>query len=171
MLDPFGENEERDPDTVDTPGTPVGNGELVPRAGKKLLPVLGVSTHTVKDSSGNDVEEHRLTTPSNGLLRCDNCFMREKCPEMTPGSECVYEIPAKIRTTSQLAALQDWLIETQAQRVAFMRLIEQAEGGYADANLTAEMLHLQRMIKAKNDAAKEGFSITIQGPRPRAGRA
>lgn len=161
VLDPFSQNEEPDPGTVDTPGTSTGNSELVPQTGKKLLPVLGVTFQTRTDEDGNEVDEPHLTTPSSGLLRCDNCFMREKCPEMTPGSECVFEIPAKVRTTSQLAALQDWLIETQAQRVAFMRLIEQAEGGYADANLSSEMAVLQRMIKAKTDAGKEGFSVNI----------
>jgi hypothetical protein len=80
---------------------------------------------------------------------------------MTPGSDCLYEIPVKVRTTSQLAAVQDALIEMQTQRVLFMRMIEQAEGGYADANLTVEMAALQRMIKAKTDAGKDGFSINI----------
>lgn len=156
---PFSENEERPLAVVDTQGGSAGNAELMPTRARKLLPVLGVTTHTVKDADGNDVEEERFSTPSTSLLRCDSCFMREKCPEMTPGSECAFEIPAKVRTVAQLAAVQDWLIETQTQRVAFMRLVEQAEGGYADANLTAEMNNLARMIKAKNDVGKEGFSI------------
>lgn len=162
-LDPFGRNAEQETPTVDTPGTPVRNAELVPRAEKKLLPVLGLSFKTRTDDDGNEISEPHLTTPSSGLLKCDNCFMREKCPESKPDSDCAYEIPAKVRTTSQLASLQDWLIETQAQRVAFMRMVEQAEGGYADANLTTEMLHLARMIKAKQEAQKEGFSIKIEG--------
>lgn len=161
VLTPFGQNAEPETVAVDTPGGETRNAELVPRPGKKLLPVLGISTHTSKDAEGNDVEETRLTTPNSGLLRCDNCFMREKCPEMRPGSDCAFEIPAKVRTGSQLASVQDWLIETQTQRVAFMRLIEQVEGGYSDANLSGEMDRLQKMIKAKTDAGKEGFSINI----------
>jgi hypothetical protein len=163
VLNPFGQIPEPGGEEVDTPTPPMGNAELVPRAGKKLLPVLGVQYKTRTDDDGNEISEPHLTTPSSGLLRCDNCFMREKCPESTPGSECAFEIPAKVRTGSQLASLQDWLIETQAQRVAFMRMVEQAEGGYSDANLTTEMLHLARMIKAKQEASREGFSIKIEG--------
>lgn len=160
VLSPFG-NEEPTPDIVDTPGTSGGNAELVPRAERKLLPVLGITYEKGTDKDGNDIAVEHLTTPSKGLLRCDTCFMREQCPEAKPGAECAYEIPAQIRTASQLAAVQDWLIETQTQRVAFMRLVEQAQGGYADANLTSEMMHLQRMIKAKTDAGKDGININI----------
>ena len=163
-LDPFSQKEERDPDTVDTPGTSSGNAELVPREDRKLLPTLGISFQRGKGEDGEDTDIPHLTTPSSsGLLRCDNCFMREKCPEMRPGHDCAFEIPAKIRTTSQLAAVQDWVIETQTQRVAFMRLVEQAQGGYADENLSREIDRLAKLIKGKNEAAKEGFSLTIQG--------
>lgn len=162
VLRPFG-NAEPPGDTVDTPGTPERNGELVLPAAKKLLPVLGISYEKGTDRDGNEIDVPHLTTPPSGLLRCDNCFAREKCPEMTPGSDCAYEIPAKVRTTGQLAAVNDWLIETQTQRVAQMRLIEQIEGGYADSNLSAEMDRLAKMIKAKNDAAREGFSLKIEG--------
>lgn len=163
VLDPFGQNTETSPDAVDTQGVYTGNMELAPRSGKKLLPVLGITYSKGHDDAGNDTDIPHLTTPSSGLLQCNTCFMRDKCPEAQPGSDCVFEIPAKVRTTTQLAALQDWLIETQAQRVAFMRLIEQVQGGYADANLSAEMASLQRMIKAKQDVSREGFSLRIEG--------
>jgi hypothetical protein len=161
-MDPHSPKEEPAPEVVDTPGGPMGNGELLPRAGKKLLPVLGVTFERGTDKDGNETEVPHLSTPNSGLLACNNCFLREKCPESTPGSDCVYEIPAKVRTASQLAAVQDWLIETQIQRVAFMRLVEQHEGGYSDTNTTTEMLHLTRMIKAKQEAAREGFSLKIE---------
>lgn len=141
---------------------PERNAELAPRRPKKLLPVLGIGWQKGSDREGNETDVPHLETPAGTLLRCDSCFMREKCPEASPGSECAFEIPVRVRTGSQMAALQDWLLETQAQRVAYMRLVEQAEGGYADVNLSTEMDRLQRMIAAKTAAAKEGFSLKIE---------
>lgn len=161
-LDPFRQNPEQDPEEVDTPVPQVRNAELIPRPERKLLPVLGMNFQTRTDADGNEIREPHLTTPGSGLLQCSNCFVREKCPEARPGEECAYDIPAQVRTGSQLSALQDWLIETQTQRVAYMRLVEQLEGGYSDANLTTEMLHLQRMIRAKQESQKDGFSIKIE---------
>lgn len=162
-LAPFGENEERTPDAVVPLGTPMGNGELAPRDVKRLLPVVGFTFQKSVDADGTEVETPIMEVPASGLLQCDTCYMRDKCPAMTPGSECVYEIPVKVRTQSQLAAVQDSLIEMQTQRVLYMRMVEMAEGGYADVNLSAEMNMLARMIKAKQEAAKEGFSLTISG--------
>lgn len=161
-LMPFGENEETGDDEVATPGTRERNGELAPRDGKKLLPVLGFTYEEATDADGSKHDVPVMETPSSGLLQCDFCFLRDKCPAMTPGSDCLYEIPVKIRTASQMAALQDSMIEMQTQRVLFMRMIEQTEGGYVDANLSQEMDRLNKLIKGKIDASKEGFSIKIE---------
>jgi hypothetical protein len=44
----------------------------------------------------------------------------------------------------------------------FMQMAEQIEGGYADPNLSSEIDRLQRLIKQKQDAEREGFTMTMQ---------
>lgn len=161
ILSPFG-NEENDPEGVSRETPALGNGELAVSPPKKLLPVVGFSFHTSKDADGTEVQTPIMETPASGVLQCDTCYMRDKCPAMTPGSECHYEIPIKVRTAAQLAAVQDSLIEMQTQRVVFMRMVEQSEGGYMDENLSREIERLNKMIKTKQDAGKEGFSVNIQ---------
>lgn len=161
VLNPFPENTEPATGVVDIPATPGRNVELPSSRQRRVLPVLGITYEKGTDAEGNEIEVPHLSTPDKGMLRCDNCFMRDKCPEFEPGQDCVFEIPAKVRTMSQLTAVQDWLIETQTQRVAFMRLIEQAEGGYSDSNTSSEIDRLSKLIKAKTDAGKDGISINI----------
>lgn len=152
-----------------TPPDSGRNGVLARRPEKKLLPGLGLDFREPDDPDDDSEPEARLRTPGETLLQCDTCFLKEKCPAMTPGSECLYEIPVQIRTTGQLASLQDTVIEMQAQRVLFARMIEQFEGGYPDTNLSGEIDRLQRMIKARADAAREGFSVRIEGSSPEGG--
>lgn len=165
VLNPFG-NEEPGSAEVDTPGNEVRNTDLIPSSppeGRMLLPVMGFETVMSKDADGTEVETRVLSTPSNsGLLRCDNCYMRDKCPAMTPGSECKYEIPVKVRTAAEVRALRDALLEMQSQRVLMMRMIEQSEGGYMDENTSREIDRLNKMIAAKMESEKDSFSIKIE---------
>lgn len=71
---------------------------------------------------------------------------------MTPGADCVYEIPVQIRTPAQLDAVQAAMVEMQAQRVLLMRMIEQREGGYADPNLSMEINRLWKMLRDRGTA-------------------
>lgn len=161
-----GEDEDRE---AATPAGDSRNAELTRREEKKVLPGLGIDFREPGgDEDGDEPPEPHLITPAASLLQCDTCFLKEKCPAMTPGSECVYEIPVQIRTTRQLASLQDSLIEMQAQRVLFARMIEQFEGGYPDTNLSSEIDRLNRMVKVKADTAREGFSVRIEGSSPAA---
>jgi hypothetical protein len=96
------------------------------------------------------------------MRACNTCFLRSKCVAFEPGANCAYNIPIEVRTTDQLRALQAALVEMQAQRVLFMKLAEDIEGGYADPNLSSEMDRLQRMLKSKAESEREGFSLKIE---------
>lgn len=161
VLNPFGENQEPVPTAVDALDPRPGNSLELVRREKVLLPVLQVETQTTVEPDGNEVSRPLLRSPRGNLLQCDTCYIASRCPKMMPGAECAYEIPVEIRTSDQLEALQNTLIEMQAQRVFRMTMIEQVEGGHADSNTSAEYDRMQRMIKAKTDAAKSGFSINI----------
>jgi hypothetical protein len=145
-------------------GPTEGGIELAERP-RTLLPVVGFNYETVReyDESGQPVErqEARMTTPSVSLLRCDTCFMKDKCPASTPGADCAYEIPVQIRTPAQRQALADSLIEMQAHRVLRMQMVEQVEGGYADPNLTIEMSRLWKMLEDAR-ANKDTFKVTVE---------
>ena len=178
VLDPFGrgvtnpsgspedETGERALDDVDNPRVPSGNDLLLPAVPRsrelKSLPIVGITTTTTTNEAGDEVDEPVMSTTRKSLLVCSNCEIRDVCPEFSPGSECAFEFPAYVSTKNQMRALQDFLIELQTQRVLRMSMIEQLKGGYADANLSAEEDRLQRMINAKRDAEKQGFSLHIE---------
>ncbi len=145
---------------------PVVRNDIVPSAtGKTLLPVVGFDFETITeyDESGQQVQhdEPRMTTPPDTMLKCSSCFMANKCPAFTPGDDCHYNIPVTIRTPAQREALADALIEMQAQRVLFARMIEQVEGGYPDPNLTIEAKGLWKMLQDRA-ANKDTFKVTVE---------
>lgn len=143
------------------------NDELAVPPGKKLLPVIGVghNTTTETDEEGNETEVSTpyLKAASGSLLRCNNCFIQDKCPSFTPGNECAYEIPIAARTTVQRDNIEDTMIEIQSQRVLMLRMIEQVNGGYPDPNLGPEIDRLNRMLnkKAEREAKRNSPSAKI----------
>ncbi len=147
---------------VDTLPPPMRNAELVPRAEKVPLPILQVELQTTTEPDGTEITRPLLRAPADNFLQCDTCYIRERCPKMQPHSSCAYEIPVEIRTTTQLAALQDTLIEIQTQRVLRQNMIEQVEGGFADQKTSEEMDRLQRMIAKKHELGKDRISINIE---------
>lgn len=132
---------------------------------RQLLPVVGFDyesvTETGQDGQQTERQEARMTTPASTLLQCNTCFMRSKCPAMTPDSACAYDIPVQIRTPAQLDAVQSAIVEMQAQRVLLMRMIEQSEGGYADPNLSAEIKRLWDMMKDRS-AGSDTVKLTLE---------
>ena len=153
-------------DAVDTQGGETGNDkQLAVRETRESipLPIMGI-TH---EQIGEDAEEQPfMFVRSESMRACNTCFLREKCPGFKPNANCLYNIPIEIKTREQLRTLQAALVEMQAQRVLFMKMAEDLEGGYADPNLSTEMDRLQRMISAKEQAEKEGFSFKVEASGP-----
>jgi hypothetical protein len=146
------------------------NGQLIRREPEKretvLIPVLGAKFRENADT--NDLEQI-LFKRSESMRICNTCFLRDKCVMYKTDANCAYSIPIEIKTKQDLTDLQNTLVEMQVHRVLFMQMAEDVDGGYADPNLSAEMDRLQRMIKAKSDADKQVFSMTIQASQPNAG--
>jgi hypothetical protein len=130
------------------------------------LPVLGLSFNTESYVDETGVHQERevplIVTRSESQRICDTCFLSSKCPAFKPNNTCAYNIPIQIRTREQLKSLNDAMIEMQTQRIMFMRMAEEIEGGYADPNLSSELDRLARLIKAKTDSEAEGFSLKIE---------
>ena len=108
-----------------------------------------------------DVDVPKVKIRSESMRICDTCFLAAKCPMFEAGSTCAYDIPIVVRTKEQLTALVDSMVEMQAQRVLFMKMAEDAEGGYADPNLSSEIDRLGNLMKKKHDMEQEGFSLTV----------
>lgn len=133
-----------------------------PRAERKLLPVISVTEVQGELGGAEGGSESVVGAVSQNLMRCNNCYIKDVCPEAKPDAECAYNIPVEVTSKRQMRAVQDTLISIQAQRVFMMRMVEQVKGGYADQNLSAEIDRLSRMIKTKAEIEKNGFKITIE---------
>lgn len=132
----------------------------------KTIPVMGFTTRTdtFTDENGDEQTEEiaLFNTRSSSLRMCDSCFLAAKCPAFEEGSNCAYDIPVQIKTKDQMKALHDGIIEMQAQRVLFMKMAEDLEGGYADPNLSGELDRLNKMIAQKHDMEQDGFSFKFE---------
>lgn len=162
VLDPFSQIQETDPAGVAITRVPEGNATIAVRENRVPLPLLSTVVETTQEINGTETSRRILRSPGVSLMQCDTCHINDVCPAMRPGSECAYEIPVEIRTTTQLAALQDTLIELQTQRVLRGTFFEQVQGGALDKNTSAEYDRLTRMINSKVEAARDTVSINIR---------
>lgn len=163
----IGVNPENPHDPVDNQGYENRNRELAIRRETKPIPGVGFAqrkTYTTNDDGTQaETEETQVFRRSDSARVCNNCFLKDKCPEFLENANCAYGIPLHIETPSQVAALEDAIITMQAQRVIFMQMVEEMEGGYADPNLSSEIDRLGRLIKARRESEKEGFTLHVEG--------
>jgi hypothetical protein len=131
-----------------------------------LIPLIDLEENLEKRRNPHSGELETVASPklksrSDSMRLCDTCFLAQKCPMFEENSTCAYDIPITIRTKDQAQALMDTLVEIQTQRVLFMKMAEDAEGGHADPILSNEMDRLVKMAKTKHEMEQEGFSLTI----------
>lgn len=155
--------------SAETPGTEVdilasegGTGNLPAIVERRPTTMIPLMTIQRKQGANEEEIENFTVVRSESMRACNSCFLRTKCIGFMAGANCLYNIPVEVKTREQLQALQAALVEMQAQRVLFMKMAEDLEGGYADPNLSSEMDRLQRMLKAKTDSEKDGFRITLE---------
>jgi hypothetical protein len=129
----------------------------VRREANQILPVMGLGKTDEEDEDSDPVVNIR----SDSARICNTCFLSEKCPGYEEDSNCVYNIPITIKSRDQVRALRQGMVEMQTQRVMFMRMAEEVEGGYADPNLTKEMVLLDKMISSLEESERDGFSLSI----------
>lgn len=168
---PDDDNGEEDDGVVVHLHPETGNAQLVTQGQEKRstvdIPLLSTTWNTTENEDGSSTSTPMFGVSSESMRMCDTCFLKGKCPAFTPGASCAYKIPVEVKTAEQLRALQEGLIEMQAQRVTFAAMTEQIEGGYPDPNLSSEIDRLGRLIKQKQDSEKEIFKasqdITMSG--------
>jgi hypothetical protein len=131
----------------------------------QLMPGLGYEMKTVIESvDGRDILVDVPVVQSNmsSLRQCNTCFVSANCPAFKPDNACAYNLPIEVKTKEQLKGLLTAIIEMQGQRVAFMRMAEELNGGYADPNTSQEMDRLMKLVKSVKDMEtnKEFIQIT-----------
>lgn len=159
--------ETADPDNAETDegavGTPTGelrnSVSTRPARERRNLPVLATAQVQATEPDAPDTDVVRARGQS--MRVCDTCFLKAKCPAFEEQATCAYDIPVEIRTKDQIKAMTEALIEWQFQRVAFMKMTEDMEGGYADPNLSKEIDRAMMLVAKKNEMEQEGFSLTI----------
>lgn len=129
------------------------------------MPVFGFEMKTVIDEEdGRDILKQVPTVKSNtvSLRQCNTCFVAASCYAFKPDNTCAFNLPLKVETKEQVQALNTAMLEIQAQRVAFMRMAEEMNGGYADPNMSQELDRYFKILeKIKDlDSSKEFVQIT-----------
>lgn len=126
-----------------------------------LLPGVSIFQPAEEDA------ETEIRVQGQSLRQCNTCFLRERgCPGYKPDATCLYELPIEVKTREQLRAVENGLIAMQTQRVMFMRMVEDLEGGFPDPNLSSEIDRLTRMIKMQREGTAEKFNLSMTMNRP-----
>ena len=164
----------RDPDNGSTPVELVGHGAVEVRRngsdGRQVMPVFDFRpvTATVPNPDGAGTVEVTSQVAVMGqasLRNCDGCSLAVVCPLHEPGAQCKYSIPIEIRNRDQLLGILHSLLEMQGQRIAFGFMSEQLQGGYPDANLSAELDRFMKMTQSVKDIQdnRDFLKVTVEG--------
>lgn len=133
-----------------------------------MLPIIGqevlTSTETLEDGTQKEHERKLMVVSQQSARRCNNCFVADVCPSYQPDHACAFDIPVEAKTAEQRARIRKGVIEMQVQRVAFLKMAEDAMGGYPDANLSAEMDRLFKLqsIDHEIEDDRDSFEMTIK---------
>ena len=136
----------------------------------RVMPVFNFRpvTSTIPNPDGPGTVEvtSQVATSSQVSMRsCDSCSLAVVCPLHQPGAQCSYKIPIEIRNRDQLLGVLHSLLEVQGQRVVFARFSEELQGGYPDANLSAELdrfMKMTLMVKEIQDN-RDFLKVTVEG--------
>lgn len=151
---------------LDKRGTP--RGEMEPYVPRQTIPipVMGISRKQITgtDAAGNEYTDYKdvFVPRSESLRMCDGCYIKDKCMGFKKGANCLYNIPIMVETIDDVKNIMNAVISFQTQRVLNMQMIEQVEGGYADANLSSEIDRLARLIKQSREVFVGG-NLAISG--------
>lgn len=93
-------------------------------------------------------------------IRCDNCYMSEKCPLCKPGYECGIDWGSEKPATPE--AFYEFLVTIQYERVKRASVFEKVDGGVPDQFLSNEMDRLSGYILNRLDLNRERLSVNIE---------
>jgi hypothetical protein len=90
-------------------------------------------------------------------LKCDSCYMYDKCPLYQKNSLCSIDWSIEDDSTK---GLYDKLIRLQAERVNKAKAIEDLDGGIPDETLSREMDRLSSLLQGRANATADRFSLS-----------
>ncbi|MDP9870399.1 MULTISPECIES: hypothetical protein [Streptosporangium] len=133
---------------------------------RELLPGLSLRQVSRSELGENGEQISRTDNlPSiagTSLRQCNSCYIASHCKAFRPDAGCAYEVPITLRTREQIDAADDAIRAIRFQRIAFMHMVEQMEGGYADPNLTKELDGWDRSIAKHRESESETLSISVK---------
>jgi hypothetical protein len=156
---PVGTGAEETPNHVTTAVVPVERERI-------LMPGLELSTFTRSElgEDGEQIErsENLMGVTGNSLRRCDSCYIGEpgKCPAYQPGASCAYQIPLELKTREQYDAAERAMDAIRMQRILFAHMVEQAEGGYPDPNLSNLLKDWDKRMQQRREAESDTVKIS-----------
>lgn len=120
---------------------------------------------TAKPAAEGESAERLVRITDAGLRTCNSCYLKLSCPAHQVDASCAYEIPVELHTPAQIKALRFALIKLQTDRVLFLRMAEELEGGMANPVLSGELDRLSRMMANdhKMDQTELTFSMRTTG--------
>lgn len=148
------------------PHTPETRHQTIPREHRRSLPFLAKTTKTETYTDDSGVRQQRqievIDTSSKSLRNCNSCYISAVCDAFQPDSECVYEIPISLNSKMARDATYDAVEKILLERFFLGYAMEQANGGYLDANVSAEADRLGRFIKLRAEAEQDRFTAKIE---------
>lgn len=133
--------------------------------GGQLLPSMGILRETIVDDDGAiSTGLPIVTSVSESVRQCSNCYLSAACPAFNPAASCAYSIPVEIKTKEQLSKVLQAVVEIQTQRVLQMRFAEEITGQELDAMTGIEMDRLFKMVERMKhiQTTSEGFKVLIE---------
>jgi hypothetical protein len=100
-------------------------------------------------------------------MRCDDCYMSDKCPLKMPASACRIDWSVPEDALGSPKAMLKELIRLQMKRVARASTFEDIDGGVPDQNTSAEMDRLAELIGQLNDTDAVVFKKTEEVKIPK----
>jgi hypothetical protein len=160
---------EHPPAVVDNSGLVVRNepGLPTPRTeGLQVMPGFGFKSKTEIeiDADGHQIVIDRpiMEKGAVSLRACDSCHVQANCPAFKAGAECAYKLPIELKTKAQQSAAMMAILERQYERVAFMQMQEELNGGYADPNTSLEIDRLLKMQQTIKEILDERDYVRLQ---------
>jgi len=96
-------------------------------------------------------------------IRCDTCYISDKCPMYKPVHACAIDWGDNLPETPD--DYMKLLIDTQMKRLRRAILQEELDGGVADQAVSNEMDRLKDLLLNKSDMDRETFSLRVDASR------
>lgn len=97
-------------------------------------------------------------------IKCDTCYMWNKCPLFKKGYSCGIKWDSGIPNTP--TEFMDFLICTQYERVKRSSVFEKIDGGVPDAGLSGEIDRLHGLVVSKMNMGRDRLSINVEASSP-----